>query len=716
MYTRLIVGLIIFASGICLFAQDDSLESRGFKIRRTTPDGKSATVIVPRGYAVVVGVGEYQTLDHKYFLRFAQSDAQAVYRTLISPEGGAFPAENVHLLLGKDATFSNIRHELEEWLPTVTREPDRVVVYFAGHGVVDGGSGYFVPYDADIGRLRDTSYAMKRIGSVMAGKVKARWKVLLADTCHSGKITPESSNDSIDASLGEMPKTFLTFSATRENEQSFEDPALDGGYGLFSYYLVRALSGFADLTPCDGVVTADELVEYVRSEVRSYARRHSAIQTPNERGGFDDDMILALGKGCTADTQATRKLTGTLIIEVNMGDVLVYLDGEMQGIVQPNKPLSLPGIPAGLHTISGIRKGYDPDTKQISVVPGEDRTVTINIRYPERHKKSAEDHLRKGEKLLFSHRSSWSLVDTYAPRSDLEGARSHFLQALEEEPAYALASYRLAQTDILMSRETEALRYFRDALKEDPANMDARNEYAGALLESGDPDGAIRQLLEVLRVRPSDDFAISLMARAFLDKSVWAETVKYSDQAIRIRPDNEEAHLWRAAALRELARRNTAEAPKLFERSAEDFRQFLRLTDFSTSLGSQIGFYFIGFGVGSRNHADREIAYRMQRVWAYTGLCHCEEKLGQFLSASKHCQRALAIDNRDPTAHFYLANVYRDLFNRSLESDSPECHLAANARAEYAETVRINPDLEESRMSTVIMASIDKVLPAVHCK
>src|SRR5262249_23929674 len=89
---------------------------------------------IPRGYAVVVGVSIYQNLDASRQLLYSESDAEAVYRTLISKEGGAFPAENVHVLLGSNATLANVKRELEEWLPNIAQPSDRVVVYFAGHG------------------------------------------------------------------------------------------------------------------------------------------------------------------------------------------------------------------------------------------------------------------------------------------------------------------------------------------------------------------------------------------------------------------------------------------------------------------------------------------------------------------------------------------------------------------------------------------------------
>src|SRR5690242_2806209 len=52
---------------------------------------------VPRGYAVVIGVGFYEHLDAARQLKYSESDADAVYRVLINHEGGSFPAENVHV-------------------------------------------------------------------------------------------------------------------------------------------------------------------------------------------------------------------------------------------------------------------------------------------------------------------------------------------------------------------------------------------------------------------------------------------------------------------------------------------------------------------------------------------------------------------------------------------------------------------------------------------
>ena len=49
---------------------------------------------VPRGYALIVGVAQYQNLNAAKQLQFPESDAESMYRVLINHEGGAFPARD----------------------------------------------------------------------------------------------------------------------------------------------------------------------------------------------------------------------------------------------------------------------------------------------------------------------------------------------------------------------------------------------------------------------------------------------------------------------------------------------------------------------------------------------------------------------------------------------------------------------------------------------
>ena len=70
-------------------AQENQLRGRDLVLDAPGAESGPAPTM-PRGYALVVGVGEYRNLDESRQLLYAQSDAEAMYRVLISPEGGQF--------------------------------------------------------------------------------------------------------------------------------------------------------------------------------------------------------------------------------------------------------------------------------------------------------------------------------------------------------------------------------------------------------------------------------------------------------------------------------------------------------------------------------------------------------------------------------------------------------------------------------------------------
>src|SRR5262249_58068880 len=111
---------------------------------------------IPRSYALVVGIANYQNLTAAQQLQFPERDAESIYSILISTEGGNFRAENVHKLVGAKATLAGLRHELEEWLPSVAKDDDRVLIYFAGHGFVYGGQAHLAPSGIALKKLPAT--------------------------------------------------------------------------------------------------------------------------------------------------------------------------------------------------------------------------------------------------------------------------------------------------------------------------------------------------------------------------------------------------------------------------------------------------------------------------------------------------------------------------------------------------------------------------------
>src|SRR6266436_2705239 len=331
------------------------------------------TVAVPRGYALIVGVANYKNLPAKAQLEFSERDADAIYSILISPEGGNFRAENVHRLTGAQATLANVKREMETWLPSVAKAEDRVVIYFAGHGFISGGHGYLAPYDLDPNNIPGTGYPMDTLGQVAGSRIKAKWKVLLTDACHSGVITPDAEAQALNQGLLDLSRSMFSLTASRDRERSFESKDWGAGHGIFTYYVVKGLEGEADESG-DGIVTADELSNYVRRNVREATKGQ---QNPtSDRGSFDPNMLLAFLPAGLRVAHQPPPVDGTLVFESNMDGVEVFVDGTSRGVVNKSGNLRLPGMRTGNHTIQGVKLGYEPDgPREEMVYPGRDSTV-----------------------------------------------------------------------------------------------------------------------------------------------------------------------------------------------------------------------------------------------------------------------------------------------------------------------------------------------------
>ena len=171
------------------------------------------------------------------------------------------------------------------------------------------------------------------------------------------------------------------------------------------------------------MITAEELVDYVRREVSSYVKRYGKSQTPTDHDrDYDNNMVLGVNPGCVDTAQPSAAPLGSLIIEANMDGVEVFLDGTDLGPVTKDKPLRQPGLATGIHSVKGVKTGYEPVTKEIMVIPGQEQTVTLRIQYRREAKPTAMHLVDRGEALLFKKNSSFNPVAIYVHTSGQQNA------------------------------------------------------------------------------------------------------------------------------------------------------------------------------------------------------------------------------------------------------------------------------------------------------
>jgi len=689
-----IIYSILLVTAIAAAQRPAPKTARDLKVEADPfPEGESQLltkkVEIPRSYAIVMGVGAYQNLPKDLHLAYSERDADSLYSILISLEGGNFRAENVKKLLGPRATLANLKKELEEWLPSVAKENDRVFIYFAGHGFVHQGKGFLAPYDFSLDNIAGSGYSMETLAKVVGQKVKAKWKVVMTDSCHSGFVTSETRAESLNNLWQNLDKNMFSLTASRDEERSFESPDFGGGHGVFTYYVVKGMEGEAD-DDRDGSVTAVEMTEYVRKNVREATR---GKQTPrSDRGSFDPEMLIAYVPSYATAAAPPAPKFGALIFETNRDEVEVFVDGKSAGVVSKGSPLRLPGLRPGAHQIQGVKMGYEPDgPREEMVYPGQESTVKIQILIPRKRPKAAVDRFDQG--LEFYNKGF---------EQNYKRAVEHFNQALAADATYSQAALYLGRSYNALFDQAKARQYFETAIKIDPDYSEARSSFGGMLLDIGDVDGSIRQFDVVLRRNPKDLQTLYLRAQAFRIKERYDEAIDGARAAISISPNIAEPHFWLAESLR---------MKGIYKEARKEYVDYLRYSNFDSGMAGNLNYYVVGFliGQGKRRRAAQKDIWQDLRSMAYFGLCDCAFRDKKLPDATLFCQKSLQYDPDYAYAHYLSGLVYA-----TEAQGSGSLETLAVARKHLQRMLTLNPDMDEAKSVKTMLGSFDQALAAVR--
>jgi len=220
-------------------------------------------------WALLIGINEYQ---FEKPLHFAVADAEEMQRLLVEKLG--FPEENIDILLDGNATLSGIKRSMQK-LAEKTSENDRVLIYFAGHGMTQplpsgGEEGYLIPINGKSSDLFSTSIPMSEMQR-LSKMTAAKDMLFLMDACYSGLMgvgsrglaQEEGSTMSIRKIAAGGSRTVIT--AGRKGEIAQE--RAEWGHSPFVKNIVSGLEkGMADLNE-DAYITGRELGNYLTYQV-----------------------------------------------------------------------------------------------------------------------------------------------------------------------------------------------------------------------------------------------------------------------------------------------------------------------------------------------------------------------------------------------------------------------------------------------------------------
>lgn len=271
-----------------------SRDSAGYSER---PERRSKQI---KRYAVVVGINDYSEAGMGS-LSYCVADAEAFYDALLTyceydPACITLFSDGQHKAAQRP-NRSNILDAVATMADQATTD-DSVLFFFAGHGDRNAQDSYLLTPEYRASVMAETSIPMGLVNNYMQ-QSKARFVMRFFDACHSGRIgarAPVAGPD-VKKHLLVEAEGWATLAACKEDQYAHEDPDL--GHGIFSYCLIKGLSGEAATSK--GEVTIDSLTTYTIDNTIDITKDLGLQQTPVRKGSHAGELILATVRSARSD-------------------------------------------------------------------------------------------------------------------------------------------------------------------------------------------------------------------------------------------------------------------------------------------------------------------------------------------------------------------------------------------------------------------------------
>ncbi len=443
-------------------------------------------------YALVIGIDQYQRWPR---LQHAVRDAQAIRDTLQSQFG--FRAENITTLTDADATRANILRALNGLARDKAGQPrlkrdDRVFVFFAGHGstrrLPSGRDvGYIIPVDSSTDDLQTDAIAMPQLQE-LGEALPAKHAFFVIDACYSGlgltRGAAPGSNNFIRDNARRLGRQMMT--AGGADQQVADDGP--GGHSVFTWTLLQALSGKADLNG-DGLITATELAAYVAPAVSAIAHQTPAFGSlPGSEGG---EFIFELA---SAPEQALSTTSAQL--DVQASALAKRADEARNAQLQPMAAAS-----AAPGSATPPIAGASAAAVQVTVkgLDGKDTAIaTSATAAPVSARVAAQRANDRGLQLYKERR--------------YDEAEAAFTEALKLQPKFALAANNLGFIYYKRNKPAEAARWYRRAIEMDGSRSLAHLNLGDALLLAGEDKDAQAAYASFIELSPNHPRVAELKA------------------------------------------------------------------------------------------------------------------------------------------------------------------------------------------------------------
>jgi tetratricopeptide (TPR) repeat protein len=459
----LAIGKVLFK----IWPEAAWLRVKVFEHERATAAHQQPPAVAEGSSAVVIGISRYQDSTVPP-LQWAHRDALMIRDYLKSKRGGSLPDDRIALLLNESATAPAIRAAFNKVL---LRRTATVIIFIAAHGYEANGEGYIAASDTKIQNLADTGVALREINRLITvdlSGVKAIFAYV--DSCNSGYLQGLNSSG-LEAPPGGR---LFGFAASRTKEKSHEYPELDGGHGVFSWYLNEVLTATDPRTAT--VSTIKEAIRYVQDHVEEYTGQKRQEQHPVDFGNYDANAPLL---DFRLQGPKTRPSTFAAIDRDATGL------GE-RGLNDPDQRLQYEN--EGERIVSRYLEGEaDPLKKSDFQLAAENFDKAKNL---------------ASESVWLESRSAFARGRALIFDKQYDEAIRLLDQAVRLDPAGAIAYNALGIAYLEKPDYPKALAAFEDAVNRAPLWAYAWHNYALAESQMGNYRGAINSYKRAIEVAP----------------------------------------------------------------------------------------------------------------------------------------------------------------------------------------------------------------------
>jgi len=258
---------------------------------------RSARGEQPDLYLFMVGTSDYG--NDEYDLDFCAKDARDLTETLEKASVG-FGQIRKKIIVDSQATRKGILGA-GDFLQS-SRPGDRVIVFFAGHAVLDSEFHYFFgPHDMDFDNPSARGLSFADLESLIDG-IPARERLILVDTCHAGAVDAglldELQKAEAKATSGQRTAVPFDPVATARNQRFVEELFVDlrRGTGATVLSAARGLESAEESSEWSNGVFTFSVIDALRNQAES-DRNRDQILFVSEMLDYASSTVVRLTAG-----------------------------------------------------------------------------------------------------------------------------------------------------------------------------------------------------------------------------------------------------------------------------------------------------------------------------------------------------------------------------------------------------------------------------------